>query len=318
MTDKINKLTKLRQRYVVKSNHLITRVCQLSPKSQKLFTIFVALMNSDRAENNFFWLTLREISELLEIDKYKNYRREIIKMINELENGKMFMLDINTASHFVSSVKFTDDGRVYFEFPNLLINHVGKVKSNYTKYQLKTILPLKGAYSLKIYEILKKDAHRGRATYDLTYFREFLGVQSDKYIKFDHFKKRVLLSALNEINEKTELTVHYKLLKQNGTKTFIGIEFDIVTNHADLKEFEEKIQTELKLTGIKRFDPEQIPLRALNSPAFNTVYENFIENRNNFPAYFCFENYIEENGFKIICYGDKGGKDLTYQSKMKI
>lgn len=311
------KINRVKKRYVVKSNQLITRVCMLSPQSQKLFCIFVALMNSDRAQNQVFWLTIRELSALLNLEKYKDYRQEIIKMIDELEGGTMILLDVNTATHFISSVRFNPEtGIVYFEFPEPLLDHIGKVRGNYTKYQLNTILPLKGFYSLKFYELMKKDAYKKRITYDLTQFRSLLSVPDDKYLKFDHFKQKVLLKSIYEINLKTDLTVTYKTIKQSGSKTIIGIEFEIVANDKDIKDFQERIKQELKVTGLKRFDePLIIPDKHLNSAVFNTCYENFIEYQHNFPSYYTFDNFIQDNGMKIT-KSKLGGKDITFQFKI--
>jgi len=299
---------------VVKSNHLISRVNQLPINGQKLFCIFVSLMNSKRFAQPFYWLTLRELSELLNIQSWNDYRNEIIKMINELENGNMIWLDQNTACHFISSVRFGNDGIVYFEFPEPLIKHVGTVSATYTKYQLGTILPLKSAYSLRLYELMKKDSHRFKVSYDVDTLKKLLNVPLGKHMQIQHFRNRVLVRAVLEINLKTDLQVNFKLLRKPGSKEIEGFEFNIVYNAHELNKTTEHIRKVIASNQVVYKKDFEVPDGHINSNAFNQVYRNFVVSIENFPVSYTFDQYLKDNGYKII-KNSRGGRDIALQTK---
>jgi hypothetical protein len=271
-------------------------------------------MNSKRYAQPFYWVTLREISELLGIHTWNDYRNEIVKMINDLENGNMVWLDENTASHFISSVKFGNNGIVYFEFPEPLIEHVGTVASTYTKYQLGTILPLKSAYSLRLYEIMKKDCHKFKVNYDIDTLKKLLNVPLGKYPEVHHFRQRVLNSSVMEINLKTDLQVAFKPLKKPKSKEIEGYEFTILYNAQELNKATEHIRNVIgthKTIFKTDFD---VPDAHINSNAFNQVYKNFVSHIDNFPVTYTFDQYLKDNGYKIV-RNSRGGRDITVQTK---
>lgn len=250
---------------------------------------------------------------LLGIDSWKDYRSEIIKMINELEGGSMVWLDENTASHFISSVKFSNNGLILFEFPEALREHVGMVSTTYSKYQLGTILPLKSAYSLRFYELMKKDAHKKRVEYPIETLYELLDVPPGKYQLVGHFVKRILSRAVSEVNLKTDLQIEFFPMKKAKSKEYIGFQFDIKINSKDLKEYAETVREAIR-TGAQTVKEFSVPDAALNSPAFNNVYENFVKHINNFPEGYTFDTYLSEHGFKMQ-QNNRGGRDILIQTK---
>lgn len=309
-----HKISLIKRRYVVKSNHLISRVYQLPINGQKLFCIFVSLMNSKRYAQPFYWVTLREISELLGIHTWNDYRGEIVKMINDLESGNMIWLDENTACHFISSVKFGNNGIVYFEFPEPLIKHVGTVAASYTKYQLGTILPLKSTYSVRLYEIMKKDCHKFKVQYSVDTLKKLLNIPPSKYIQAVHFRRSVLLTSILEINLKTDLQVEYKPLRKPKSKEIEGYEFTILFNAQELSKATEHIRTVIGTHKTVFKTDFEVPDSHLNSNAFNQVYKNFVSHIENFPTSYTFDKYLKDNGYKIT-RNTKGGRDITVQNK---
>lgn len=310
-----NKISLIKRRLVVKSNHLIGRVNRLPINGQKLFCIFVSLMNSKRYSQPFYWVTLREISELLGIHTWNDYRTEIVKMINDLENGNMLWLDENTACHFISSVKFGNNGIVYFEFPEPLVNHVGTVAATYTKYQLGTILPLKSAYSLRLYEIMKKDCHKFKVQYSIDTLKKLLNVPLVKYTEIHHFRQRVLSRAVMEINLKTDLQVEFKPIKKNKSKEIEGYEFTILYNEQELNKATERIRSVIASNQTIPKKDFSVPDAEINSGAFNQVYSNFVSSIENFPVSYTFDQYLRDNGYKII-RNSRGGRDIAVQTKL--
>lgn len=63
--------------------------------------------------------------------------------------------------------------------------------------------------------------------FELKLFREQLGLSDDEYTRMDNFKKRVLDSSVEEINDKSDVKVSYKQVKKGRTIT--GFKFKIMT-----------------------------------------------------------------------------------------
>lgn len=78
----------------------------------------------------------------------------------------------------------------------------------YTQYGLKYVLPMRGQYSPRLYELLKSYQKNNREWFfDIDEIKRLLDCQS--YKNFNDFKKRVLDPAVEEINQYTDLNVAY-------------------------------------------------------------------------------------------------------------
>lgn len=78
----------------------------------------------------------------------------------------------------------------------------------YTQYGLKYVLPMRGQYSPRLYELLKSYQKNNREWFfDTDEIKRVLDCQS--YKNFNDFRKRVLDPAVEEINNFTDLNVAY-------------------------------------------------------------------------------------------------------------
>jgi len=98
----------------------------------------------------------------------------------------------------------------------------------FTSYMLEQTANMKSTYSVRLYELLIqwKNA-KNTPVFELKLFREQLGLSDDEYTRMDNFKKRVLDSSVEEINDKSDVKVSYKQVKKGRTIT--GFKFKIMT-----------------------------------------------------------------------------------------
>lgn len=83
----------------------------------------------------------------------------------------------------------------------------------YTQYGLKYILPMKGQYSPRLYELLKSYQKNNREWFfDVEDLKKLLDCQN--YKNFNDFKKRALDPAVEEINSYTDLNIAYDTEKE--------------------------------------------------------------------------------------------------------
>jgi len=127
-----------------------------------------------------------------------------------------------------------------------------QLKNNFTKYYLENILELKSFYSIRIYELLKQYERIKERKITIKELREILDVKN-KYKLYSDFKRRILLQAQEEINEKTDLKIDFEEIKTGRKVT--AIKFIIKKKENPPKElvFEENIQKE-------EYSPEVVEL----------------------------------------------------------
>lgn len=78
----------------------------------------------------------------------------------------------------------------------------------YTQYQLKYVLPMQSQYSPRLYELLKSYQKNNREWHFETEKLKSL-LDCKNYKNFNDFKRRVLDTAVHEINEYTDLDITY-------------------------------------------------------------------------------------------------------------
>ena len=120
-----------------------------------------------------------------------------------------------------------------FHFDSKLKPYLLQLKNQFTSYKLSNILSLKSTYSIRLYELMKKWQHLGHWECSVDDLRGFLGAKSVKsYSVYGNFKNRVLLPALEELNEKTDVQISFKEIKKG--RSVERIEFTI--RHSPEKE----------------------------------------------------------------------------------
>ena len=87
---------------------------------------------------------------------------------------------------------------------------------------------LNSVYSVRLYELLIQWKTAGKTpVFELSLFRGQMGLNDDEYKIMGNFKLRVLDLAVNEINEKTDLTVSYTQEKKG--RLIHGFKFTVRT-----------------------------------------------------------------------------------------
>lgn len=126
-----------------------------------------------------------------------------------------------------SSITFTEKSPIVrMTFSPDLLPYLLNIQESFTAYWLENILPMKSAYSIRLYEILHSYVKIGGYTVDLDDFKELLDATS--YDRWDNLKIRVIEPAINEINLYTDISVSY-LTEKNG-KNIEKINFTLTKN----------------------------------------------------------------------------------------
>ena len=140
------------------------------------------------------------------------------------ESGKLIK------SRWIQQVRYLDDeGAIELVLTLAVVQGISRidgVKEFFTQYLLSQTSQLNSVYSARLYELLVQWRSAGKVPMiELVSFREQLGIGVNEYQRIDHFKARVLDSAIKEINEKTDIKVDYEQYKKG--RSISGFSFKV-------------------------------------------------------------------------------------------
>ncbi len=239
-----------KKHYVVKSNAIIESRLKLTPTEHKLINCLVSEIRTEDENFREYHLNIKEFGEfvgansndtVLKNQLHKSARTLMEKVIT-YKRGKF---TVTTA--LLASAKTSDDNQ------KLLISLSPEIKNEFidlktfTKYRLENILKMDGGHAIRIYELLISKKNNRIPTnlysFKIDELKYLLGIEN-KYSKFAEFERRILQPSKREINEKTDLFITYKKVK-NG-KTYDSIVFEVEKKY-DQKELDElNIKPEIK------------------------------------------------------------------------
>ena len=130
-------------------------------------------------------------------------------------------------TRWVSSIAYIEDAAIVeLIFAPYVAPLITLLEKNFTSYELEQIAGLNSKYAVRLYEITIAWKAIGKTpTITVNELRDRLGVLSSEYQRMELFKRKVLDFAVKQINEKTNILIHYEQHK-DGRK-IIGFDFFI-------------------------------------------------------------------------------------------
>jgi plasmid replication initiation protein len=229
-------MTKAKGDYIVAQHHdlvegkVIKRLNHLTVQDQRIIFTLISIIQPTDTEFHKQTISIAKFAELIGVkgNMYK-YMKDVVSALSKKQLGfptknSKGIFPVNWFQH----VKMEpEDGIVEFCFSEILKPYLLRLKDGtYTTFYLKNAFNLNSTYSMRVYELSKQWELRGSYRYPLSDFREIVGVPEDAYPLYADFKKRVLKTAINEINKKTDdLTIEFEEIKTGRKIT--GIEFTV-------------------------------------------------------------------------------------------
>ncbi len=124
------------------------------------------------------------------------------------------------------------------------------LQRHFTSYELLYTLAMRSQYSIRLYEILKSYAYKKNKIFDIEDLKHILSAEN--YIRFPDFKRYVLDIAIREMNELSDLTIAYELIKESRRYAKINFSIQIKKNMRD------RMKTWARIDEI--INPDQISL----------------------------------------------------------
>lgn len=131
----------------------------------------------------------------------------------------------NVTSRWVQRVSYVEnEALVRIRFSDDVEPLITNLEKHFTSYELEQVSNLTSVYAIRLYELLIAWRSTGKvAMIELDELRSKLGVEPHEYKKMVNFKSRVLDTAIDQINEHTDIKAEYEQHKKG--RSIVGFSF---------------------------------------------------------------------------------------------
>lgn len=137
-------------------------------------------------------------------------------------------VNVKILVNIFSSVSYSDDyGFVTLQFDSDMLRLIDDSIRDYTQYNYKDTIPLRGTPAKQLFEICSKWQDLGKVTKTVDDWKIIFGVL-DKYEKTAEFKRWVLIPAIDNINEVEDNPFKLELKAEKAGRVIIGFTINII------------------------------------------------------------------------------------------
>ena len=221
----------LESRSVVKSNKLIEACYRLSLNEQRIILAVIAQIdkNEQPTDAKVYKISLNEIIKLSGLKGRSSYEQLHLAAFNLKKRDVKIATDCGKRTiltAWVQAVHYNNEygSEIEIRLSHEMLPYVTDLSREFTIYKYKHISRLTSVYAIRIYEMLVQWGSVGVRYADIDWLRECLMLES-KYPLFKDFKKNVVVPAVNQINEHSDLFVSFELQKRGRKVTHINFKF---------------------------------------------------------------------------------------------
>lgn len=216
---------------VVKNNSLITARYKLSLAEQRLILTLMSKIKADDKTLMEYELDIQDFFELLGMSSDKNHAalkntcKELAGRVVSIDTGNGFI-----AYSWLHHVEYLEkQGRVILQLHEYLKPFLLWAKENvYTKYTLGMALSFTSAYTIRVYELMKQYENLRQREISIKDFKLMLGITGSEYKQYANLKEKIIEKSINEINDKSDLLVTYKEIKD--ARKVVALSFTLKEN----------------------------------------------------------------------------------------
>lgn len=214
------KIRKERRLTVVKKNEVVQKWrYNLNLQQQKTILYLIAKLDPMKeVQFQKIRVSIKDLCEVMGI-RYNGKNLDDIKSaIRKLADNSIWV-DSGKDSTLVRWLQHVTiekgEGSAVVEFDEFMAPYLLQIHERFTQYPLENVLPMKSAYSIRLYELIKSHQEQGEWDVSLEELRRVLFITEDTYQDYRVFRKRVLDNAVTEICNFTDLIVAYTTKRVN-------------------------------------------------------------------------------------------------------
>lgn len=215
---------------VSKGNQLIHAGYTLSISEQRVILLCLAKLDSrQKIPNNYeFSISVDDLHNEIGITRENAYR-DLRNAVDSLYNRtiKLDPDEPGTERRWLyEKAFFKSDGSVTLFFSPSIIPYISELKKRFTTYRLKDVAKFKCSYSIRFYEVLMQWKDKTELKVEVSWIRGALQL-GDKYPRVSDIKKYVVIPAINDINNFSNLTVTFSQVKRGREVTHFVFNYSI-------------------------------------------------------------------------------------------
>jgi len=246
--------------WVTKANSLIEANYRLSLVQQRVILIMASMVQPDDEDFKWYRIRANDFMKVTGTHSHNLYQEMVSSIHNLME--KVITISINEKiilkTHWINDALYrVGAGYVDVAFSPNLKPFLLHLKERFTSYRLENVIQLKSSYSIRIYELLKQYQSIGRRAVTIELLRKMLGIDSNEYKTYNNLKRKVLMVAHKEINEKTDLCFEFREIKL-GRKVN---EIEFVINKKETESKSERLKRQREAKKQEKEDKEKAQRR---------------------------------------------------------
>lgn len=219
--------------YVVQANDLIIGRQSLSLNEAKILRLAIMQIIKEDREFKPYVVKIKELADLIGISD-SNVYRDIHDLCDGISSKPVKIINNRSwkTIPWVKRCEYEDGtGNIHILLNDELKPYLINLKEYYTQYYLENILAMKSIYGVRIFELIQRELKIKVIPKDGTDVK--ISVQTikescecdDKYSQFGMFKKKVVDTAIKDIERVTLYTITYDYIKKS--RMVIGFIFHL-------------------------------------------------------------------------------------------
>ncbi len=224
-----------RDSFVRQSNEIIEANYKLTIAEQKIMLCFIANIDTTKSNFEVSKISAKSLSDACGFNPKSGYRQ--LQLILKKLLGRSIILQGRDGSgwygsHWVQSCDYVQSKRgedrlsyVQYELDSRLCPHFLQLRERFLKSDLKSLVSFSHIYSVRFYMIFKNRLKIGHARYTFADLIKLFELPKSYEVSTTNLKNKIIKISIDEINEKSNITVEYTYYKGNGRK-HIGVDFE--------------------------------------------------------------------------------------------
>ena len=212
---------KQREQIIYKANQIIQKArYQLSLREMKIMQYLFSKVKPNDNKETWYTFSIKDFCMVCGIDYKSGQNYENVKKLTKgLRDKSLWVMQADGSEVTVGWLGKVyinkGSGKIKIKFDEDMSQYINGLMNNYTQYTFLNILPMKSAYSVRLYELLKSYSFTKQHTFQIEELKKKL--QCEHYERFGNFRQKVLEVATEEINLYTDINVSWEPAKY-GTK----------------------------------------------------------------------------------------------------
>lgn len=221
----------VRNQTVTKANELIQKSrFSLSLQQQKIVLYLISQISPYDDDFKIYEFSIQEFCKVCGIDETSGGNYQILKdAVKEIADKSLWITveeDEETLLRWIEKPYINKkNGVIRIRLDNDMMPFLLQLKQNFTSYELIWTLHFKSKYTIRLYELVKSihfhDLNPYTREFPLEELKRMLGAET--YKTYQAFKERVLMRAVQEINDYSDKTLSYEAIKSGRSVSRIKV-----------------------------------------------------------------------------------------------